>query len=88
MDSELEKMRKEVFVAAFEALSRNLPGGPQVSHWTRDQDGLYPGRDSNRESPTYKSTPLPLELTFSVQKRYGNEKFIAMYKKAWHWTLF
>jgi hypothetical protein len=32
MDSDLERMRKEVFVAAFEALSRSLPGGPQVSH--------------------------------------------------------
>jgi len=32
MDSELERMRKEVLVAALEALSRNLPGGPQVRH--------------------------------------------------------
>lgn len=88
MDSELERMRKEVFVAAFEALSRNLPGRPQVRHRNRDQNGLYPGRDSNRESPAHKSKALPFALTCSVQKRYGNGIFIAVYKKVWHWTLF
>jgi len=75
------KGRKEVFVAAFEALSQNVPGGPQIRHWNRDQDGLYPGQDSNRESPAYKSRSLPLELTCSVKKLYGNGKFIAVHKK-------
>jgi hypothetical protein len=88
MNSELERKQNEVFVAAFKALSRNLPGGPQVSHRNRDQDGLHPGRDSKRESPAYKSKSSPLELNCLVQKRYGNGKFIAVYKIAWQWTLF
>jgi hypothetical protein len=32
-------------------------------------------------SRSYKSRALPLELTCSVQKHYGNGKFIAVYKK-------
>ena len=75
------RMRKEVFVAAFEALSRNLSGGPQVRNWNRNHDDLYPGRESNRESPAYNSKALPLELTCSVKTRYGNGKFTAVYKK-------
>jgi hypothetical protein len=54
---ELKRMRKEIIVAQFDALSLDSPGWneeiPKIS-----QDGWYPGRDLNPGSPEYEAEIL------------------------------
>jgi hypothetical protein len=61
MNSEFERMQKEIAMTYFETLFRHLAEGTAEKQDNFNQDTWYTDRDSNQAPPEYKSQSLPLE---------------------------
>jgi hypothetical protein len=65
--NELERVGKEDLVTQFKMVSWNWPVGLRKNTRNLKYDGSCPDRDSNQTPPEYKSQPLQLHPTFSLQ---------------------